>query len=116
MVDTGHVENACYVTIERKVFIMAKQKRYSKEFKRQAAELVIKQGYTKAEAARRLGVSANSMADWILTLRKSGELDEGDGTRREADESRALRGENRRLRMENEILKKAAAYFAKESM
>ena len=44
---------------------MAKQKRYSKEFKRQAAELVIKQGYTKAEAARRLGVSANSIADWV---------------------------------------------------
>ena len=95
---------------------MAKQKRYSKEFKRQAAELVTKQGYSKAEAARRLGVSANSIADWILTLRKSGELDEDDGTRREADQCRDLRKENRRLQMENEILKKAAAYFAKESL
>ena len=85
---------------------MTKQKRYSKEFKRRAAELVVKQGYTKAEAARRIGLSANSVADWTVTLRKSGELDEGDGTRREADESRALRKDNRRLRMENEILKK----------
>jgi len=116
MVDTGRVENTCYVTTERNVFIMSKQKRYSKEFKRQAAELVTKQGYSKAEAARRLGVSANSIADWILTLRRSGELDESSGTRREADECRDLRKDNRRLRMENEILKKAAAYFAKESM
>ncbi len=95
---------------------MAKQKRYSKEFKRQAAELVTKQGYTKAEAARRLGVSANSIADWILTLRKAGELDENDGTRREADQCRDLRKRVRQLETENEILKKAAAYFAKESI
>ncbi len=110
------MENTCYVTIERNVFIMAKQKRYSKEFKRQAAELVTKQGYSKAEAARRLGVSANSIADWILTLRKSGELDEDDGTRREADQCRDLRKRVRQLETENEILKKAAAYFAKESI
>ena len=111
------MENACYYcTFERNVFIMAKQKRYGKEFKRQAAELVVKQGYTKAEAARRLGVSANSIADWIATLRKSGELDENNGTRREADQCRDLRKRVRQLETENEILKKAAAYFAKESM
>jgi transposase-like protein len=95
---------------------MAKQKRYSKEFKRQAAELVVKQGYSQAEAARRLGVSSNSLADWIQALRRSGELDEGDQARQHAEECRTLREENRRLRAENEILKKAAAYFAKESM
>jgi transposase len=116
MMDTGHVENACYSISERNVFIMAKQKRYSKEFKRQAAELVVRQGYSRAEAARRLGVSANSIADWILTLRKSGELDEDQGTQREADHCRDLRKRVRQLEMENEILKKAAAYFAKESM
>ncbi len=116
MVDTGRVENTCYPISERNVFIMSKQKRYGKEFKRQAAELVVKQGYTKAEAARRLGVSANSVAGWIVRLRKSGELDEDDGTRREADQCRDLRKRVRQLETENEILKKAAAYFAKESM
>ena len=95
---------------------MAKQKRYNKQFKRQAAELVVKQGYTRAEAARRLGVSANSVADWIQALRQAGELDESDASRREADECRALRRRIRQLEMENEILKKAAAYFAKESL
>ena len=82
MVETGHVEKHMLCYLRKDVFIMTKQKRYSKEFKRQAAELVVKQGYTKAEAARRIGLSANSVADWIVTLRKSGELDEGDGTRR----------------------------------
>jgi len=95
---------------------MAKQKRYSKEFRRQAAELVVRQGYSQAEAGRRLGVSANSIGNWIRDLRKSGELREDEETRSAAEEQKALREENRRLRMENEILKKAAAYFAKESM
>ena len=95
---------------------MSKGKRYSDEFKRQAAELVVKQGYSQAEAARRLGVSAHSLAEWIGKLRRSGALVEDDRTRQAAEECRTLREENRRLRLENEILKKAAAYFAKESM
>jgi transposase len=95
---------------------MAKSKRYKKEFKIQAAELVTKQGYAKAEAARRLGISGNTIATWIKQLRASGDLIETDQSRDKADENRELRKENRQLRMENEILKKAAAYFAKESM
>ena len=95
---------------------MAKQKVYSKEFRRQAAELVVRQGYSQAEAGRRLGVSANSIGNWIRDLRKSGELQEDERTRAKVDESRALRKRIRELETENEILKKAAAYFAKESM
>ena len=53
---------------------MAKTKRYNKEFKMQAAELVTRQGFSQAEAARRLGVSSNSIADWIKALRASGDL------------------------------------------
>jgi transposase-like protein len=43
-------------------------------------------------------------------------LNEDARTKESAEECRNLREENRRLRLENEILKKAAAYFAKESM
>ena len=82
---------------------MAKQKRYNKDFKLQAAELVARQGYSMAEASRRLGVSANSIAVWIKAFRESGELNEDEETRREAEEFRAVRAENRRLRIENEI-------------
>ena len=53
MVDTGHVEKRILCYLRKDVFIMTKQKRYSKEFKRQAAELVVRQGYTKAEARAR---------------------------------------------------------------
>ena len=95
---------------------MAQQKRYSEEFKRQAVALVVRQGYSRAEAARRLGVAGNSIADWIVKFRKSGELSEDDDTRRAADQCRELRKRVRQLEVENEILKKAAAYFAKESM
>jgi transposase len=95
---------------------MAKRKRYSKDFRLQAAQLVVHQGYSQAEAARRLGVSSNSIANWIKDLRASGDLVETDETRSESEENRELRKRLRQLEMENEILKKAAAYFAKESM
>ena len=44
---------------------MAKRKRFDKEFRLGAARLVVEQGYTKAEAARRLGVTATSISKWI---------------------------------------------------
>ena len=98
------------------VFNVAKQKRYNRDFKLGAARLVVEQGYSRKEAARRLGVSAWTISHWINRLRASGELPSEDEPTPEADEMRELRGEVRQLRMENDILKKAAAYFAKESL
>ncbi|OHB48258.1 MAG: hypothetical protein A2Y10_06395 [Planctomycetes bacterium GWF2_41_51] len=94
---------------------MAQYKHYSKDFKLQAAKLVTEQGYTAAEAGRKLGVSAWSIRYWINKLRLSNELPPESQTQPTADELQQLRKENARLRMENDILKKAAAYFAKES-
>jgi transposase-like protein len=95
---------------------MAKQRRYDKEFKLAAARLVVEQGYTQAEAAERLGVSAWSISRWIEKYRATGELSPEGEPQPEAEEMKALRKEVKRLRLENEILKKAAAYFAKESL
>jgi transposase-like protein len=95
---------------------MAKRKHYTKEFKLQAANLVVREGYSQSEAARRLGVSTGSITTWIAQFRSSGELAENEKTTSESDELKKLRKENRRLNLEVEILKKAAAYFAKESM
>jgi len=53
---------------------MAKGKRYDKEFRLGAARLVVEQGYSQAEAARRLGVTATTLKSWIEQFRKSGEL------------------------------------------
>jgi transposase len=95
---------------------MAKNKRYNKEFRLQAARLVTEQGYSLRDAAERLGVSAWSIRYWIKSLRQSGQLPPESQTQPTADELKQLRKENAQLRMENDILKKAAAYFAKESL
>jgi transposase-like protein len=95
---------------------MAKHKHYNKDFKLQAARLVTEQGYSLRDAAERLGVSAWSIRYWIKKFRQTAEVAAADQTPSTADELKELRRENARLRMENDILKKAAAYFAKESM
>jgi transposase len=95
---------------------MADYKRYSKELKLQAARLVSQQGYSYREVAQRLGVPSSSVRYWVASLRKKGQLPAKDQTHSVAEQLRMLRNENTRLEMENEILKKAAAYFAKESL
>ena len=95
---------------------MAKHKHYNKEFKLQAARLVTEQGYSLRDAAERLGVSAWSIRYWIKKFQQTAELPAQNQTQPVADELKELRKENARLRMENDILKKAAAYFAKDSI
>jgi len=95
---------------------MAKYKRYNRDFKLQAARLVTEQGYSLREAGERLGISAWSIQNWVKKFRQTGELPSEDESQPAAEQLKQLRKENTRLRMENDILKKAAAYFAKESM
>ena len=93
------------------------RRQYTAEFKKEAVELVTKQGYTIAEAARNLGIRANILGRWRQEYMKN-QQDAFPGTGRQAgenDELNRLREENRKLKMEKEILKKAAAFFAKES-
>ncbi len=91
-----------------------KRRRFSDEFKIEAVKLVTEQGLSIAQAARDLGISGVILGRWKNTY-EQGLL--GDTVkRREADELRQLKKENRRLRMERDILKKATAYFAKESL
>ena len=95
---------------------MAKGKRYTREFKLQAARLVVEHGYTYKEASQRLGATDWSIRQWVGKFRQSGDLPSADTVQPEAEEMRRLRKENKRLQLENEILKKAAAYFAKDSI
>ena len=93
------------------------KKQYTPEFKKEAVELVDKEGYTIAEAARNLGIRANMLGRWHQQLKASVNAFPGSGHQSaEAEELKRLREENRRLRLEREILKKAAAFFAKESV
>ena len=95
---------------------MASRKKYSREFKLQAARLVVERGHTYREVAERLGANAWSVRDWVSKFRAEGALPGKDEPVPEAEELKSLRRENADLRVENEILKKAAAYFAKECL
>jgi transposase len=95
---------------------MGAEKRYPKEFKLEAAKLVVERGYSFREAAKQLGVGDSSIRYWIDKYTKSGDLPCNAYTKSAAEELVALRKENQKLKVENEILKKAAAYFARESL
>jgi transposase len=94
-----------------------KRRKYSAEFKKEAVELVTGEDYSVTEAASSLGISRSMLDRWRREYRER-EKDAFPGTGHqagEAEELRRLREENRRLRLEKEILKKAAAFFARES-
>ena len=95
---------------------MSKSRRtYTLEFKQEAVGLVTQQGLSVAEAARRLGIHPNLLRTWKQSLEKNGPpAHPRQATPLEVENAR-LRAENERLRMEREILKKATAFFAKES-
>jgi len=87
---------------------------YPPEFKVEAVHLVQQRERSLAQIARDLGVCEQTLRNW----RKRIEIDTGVRaglTTEERDELRRLRRENRILKEERDILKKAAAFFAKES-
>ncbi len=96
---------------------MTTRKKYTTEFKRDAVRLVTEQGYNHSEAARNLGIDRGMIGRWV----KEYKADESEAFRgngkltAEQEELRRLREENRRLKVEREVLKKAVAFFAKES-
>jgi len=94
-----------------------KRPKYTKEFKADAVKLVTEQGYSSLEVGRRLGINSSNISRWVRQYRQDQEdVAEGGVTRKKLEEKiRRLEKENRRLEMEREILKKAAAFFAKES-
>jgi len=93
------------------------RQKFTKAFKEDAIKLVLEQGYSIAETGRRLGIHSSNISRWVREFRRDQEdIAEGGIPRRELEEeNRRLRKENKRLEMEREILKKAAAFFAKES-
>src|SRR6478609_8207800 len=97
---------------------MAKQRRtYTSEFKRSAVQLVTLQGRSVTEAARSLGIGENLLRKWKHDQEALGEQAfPGHGKLSPfEDELCRLRAENKRLQTERDILKKAAAFFAREA-
>jgi transposase len=89
---------------------------FTDEFKAGAVRLVIDEGKSVGQAARELDLTESALRSWVERAR----ADRGTGkpgvlTTAEREELGRLRKENRTLRMERDILKQAAAFFAKES-
>lgn len=89
---------------------------FTDEFKAEAVKLVLEGGKSVTRAAKELDLTASALGKWVdRTRADAGSGRSGVLTSAEKQELAELRKENRNLRMEREILKKAAAFFAKES-
>lgn len=95
-------------------------KKHPPEFKNRAVKMVLEQKKPKAQVARDLGISCSTLDLWISKFEDSG--DSGGDLRTKSDRSpekqriQSLERQVEELKMERDILKKAAAYFAKESL
>jgi transposase len=94
---------------------MPKTPPYSKEFKREAVQLLRTSGRPVPQLAKELGVSQGSLRNWASQRDVDDGKAEGGLSSAERDELRRLRREVKVLAEEREILKKAAAFFALES-
>ena len=90
---------------------------HAPEFKREAVRLARQPGMTMQRAAKDLGLHINTLRDWVKKFEagKRQAKPGGELKSEQAKELERLRRENAELKMERDILKKAAAYFAKES-
>jgi transposase len=87
-------------------------KRYTLEFRAEAIRQVTERGYPVSEVSRRLGVSSYSLYKWLKGASSTPRLVAQEDLRAE---NARLRSELKRVEEERDILKKAAAYFAKAS-
>jgi transposase len=96
----------------------SKQRRrsFSDEFKRDAVDLVVKQGYSFKAAAEAVGVTTRLLRDWHEKIAPDPDPCGQDASLAQLrDDNMQVRKKLQRAEMEREILKKATAYFAKES-
>ena len=88
---------------------------YTDEFRAGAVRLVLDEGKTVSRVAQDLDLTASALASWVKQARADRSNGKTGLTTEERAELAQLRRENRTLRLERDILKKAAAFFAKES-
>ena len=92
-------------------------KTYPREFKLEAIRLMAESDRPTSEIAMQLGLRRNQLYKWKEQMTKKGDVPaakRGRPKKEDQSETTTLRQENKRLKEENEILKKAAAYFARE--
>jgi transposase len=89
------------------------RRQFSDEFKEGAVRLVLDEGKTVGAVARELDLTASALGGWVRHARAERTKGKSGLMKEEREELTRLRKENRELRMERDILKKAAAFFAK---
>jgi transposase len=97
---------------------MKKQQRYTPEFRAEAVKLVSEQGLSQETAAKRLAIPKGTLANWMAASKAStrSSVPGARSTAELAADNTRLRKELAEARMERDILKKATAYFARESL
>lgn len=88
--------------------------RYSPEFKDEAVRQIVERGYSVAEVSQRLGVSSHSLYKWVKAVKPDKTEQHAAELVETKSEVLRLRAQLRRTEEERDILKKAAAYFARE--
>ena len=91
-----------------------KRTKYTAEFKEEAVKQVIDKGHTVVDVAKRLGIAEGVLYTWVSKFKKADEPESSDLKAMQVEMAN-LKAELRRTTEERDILKKAAAYFAKQS-
>ncbi len=91
-----------------------KYRKFSPEFREEAARMVVETSRPIVDVARELGINDTSLGNWVRAYRRKHAGDEPPLQLSERARLRELERRNRELEMENAFLKKAAAYFARE--
>ena len=92
---------------------MGNSKQYTDEFRAEAVKQVIERGFTVVDVASRIGIPKHTLYGWVQAARKTVSASGTSATPSDSAEVRRLKAELRRVTEERDILKKAAAYFAK---
>ena len=92
---------------------MGNSKQYTYEFRAEAVKQVIERGFTVVDVAARIGIPKHTLYEWVHKARKASPSAGGVVDRGDAAEVRRLKAELKRVTEERDILKKAAAYFAR---
>jgi transposase len=97
-----------------------RKSKYSKEFKDSTVQLILNDGESVVKVADDLGLNSKTLYHWVTSYKKAHNIPTRDvnASSKESDneELKRLRRENKILKQERDILKKAAAYFAKETL
>ena len=92
---------------------MGSNRQYTDEFRSEAVKQVIERGFTVIDVATRIGIPKHTLYEWVHKARKAAPSAGGSLEKSDSAEVRRLKAELKRVTEERDILKKAAAYFAK---